>query len=156
MKNLIIATTLITTLATSAMANEKATDVRVFDHVKTVTTSAPVNKQTCQNVQVPIYGQVQRRGSNGEVLGGAIIGGVIGNQFGSGSGKDAMTVLGAILGANSQSVQQGNQVTGYTVERQCTNTVSYQNQTQEVYSHSTIRFTVNGYRYVQQFQRSDR
>ena len=92
----------------------------------------------------------------GEVLGGSIIGGVIGNQFGSGQGKDAMTILGAILGANSQSVQQGNQVTGYTVERRCTDNVSYDSQTQEVYSHSTIRFTVNGYRYVQQFQRSDR
>lgn len=143
-------------MSTSAFANEAAKDVRIFDHTKTVTTNVPITRQTCQNVQVPIYGQVQRRGSNGEVLGGAIIGGVIGNQFGSGQGKDAMTILGAILGANSQSVQQGNQVTGYTVERRCTDNVSYDSQTQEVYSHSTIRFTVNGYRYVQQFQRSDR
>ena len=151
-----LTTAAIVALATPVLANEKATDVRVFDHVKTVTTQIPVSRTECQNVQVPIYGQVQRRGTDGEVLGGAIIGGVIGNQFGNGSGKDAMTVLGAILGANSQSVQQGTQVTGYTVERQCTDTVSYQNQTEEVYSHSTIRFTVNGYRYVQQFQRSDR
>jgi uncharacterized protein YcfJ len=33
-------------------------------------------------------------------LEGAIIGGVIGNQFGEGDGKTAMTVLGAIIGAD--------------------------------------------------------
>ncbi len=32
-------------------------------------------------------------------LGGAVVGGVIGNQFGGGSGKDALTVIGAIAGA---------------------------------------------------------
>lgn len=32
-------------------------------------------------------------------LGGAVVGGVIGNQFGSGSGKDAATILGVILGS---------------------------------------------------------
>lgn len=32
-------------------------------------------------------------------LGGAALGGVIGHQFGGGSGKDAMTVIGAIAGA---------------------------------------------------------
>ena len=30
-------------------------------------------------------------------LGGAVVGGVIGNQFGSGSGKDAATILGLSL-----------------------------------------------------------
>jgi uncharacterized protein YcfJ len=155
MKTLFTAT-VVALIGTAAFADEAAEDVRIFQHVKTVTTSVPVTTQTCQNVQVPIYGQVEQRGSNGQVLGGAVVGGVIGNQFGSGSGKDAMTILGAILGANSQSVQRSNQVTGYTVERQCTDTVSYETRTQDVYSHSTIRFTLNGYRYVQQFQRSDR
>jgi surface antigen len=32
-------------------------------------------------------------------LGGAVVGGIIGNQFGSGSGKDAATILGVILGS---------------------------------------------------------
>ena len=36
-------------------------------------------------------------------LGGAIIGGAIGNQFGEGDGKTAMTVLGAIIGAEAGS-----------------------------------------------------
>lgn len=36
-------------------------------------------------------------------LEGAIIGGAIGNQFGEGDGKTAMTVLGAIIGADQGS-----------------------------------------------------
>jgi uncharacterized protein YcfJ len=37
---------------------------------------------------------------NGDALIGSIIGGVIGNQFGGGNGKTAMTVLGVIVGGN--------------------------------------------------------
>ncbi|MBL4763751.1 MAG: glycine zipper 2TM domain-containing protein [Colwellia sp.] len=33
-------------------------------------------------------------------FGGALIGGVIGNQFGSGSGRDVATILGAIIGGS--------------------------------------------------------
>jgi len=33
-------------------------------------------------------------------FGGALLGGVIGNQFGSGSGRDVTTILGAIIGAS--------------------------------------------------------
>jgi len=33
-------------------------------------------------------------------LGGAVVGGVIGNQFGSGSGKDIATIVGVILGSH--------------------------------------------------------
>ena len=35
-----------------------------------------------------------------KVFGGALVGGVIGNQFGGGSGRDIATVLGAIIGGN--------------------------------------------------------
>ena len=33
-------------------------------------------------------------------FGGALVGGVIGNQFGSGSGRDVATILGAIIGSS--------------------------------------------------------
>lgn len=33
-----------------------------------------------------------------KVFGGALVGGALGNQFGSGSGRDVATVLGALLG----------------------------------------------------------
>lgn len=35
-----------------------------------------------------------------KVFGGALVGGALGNQFGSGSGRDVATVLGALLGGN--------------------------------------------------------
>lgn len=37
---------------------------------------------------------------NGDAIAGAIIGGIIGNQFGGGTGKDVMTGLGVIVGSN--------------------------------------------------------
>ena len=41
----------------------------------------------------------RRRGSRGSTLAGAIIGGVIGHQFGSGHGKEAATIAGTMIGA---------------------------------------------------------
>jgi uncharacterized protein YcfJ len=75
-----------------------------------------------------VYKNVQG-GSTGDVLAGAIIGGAIGNQFGGGSGKDAMTVLGAIVGADVAG-RQGNrqQVAGYRNEVQCEYHTEYQDQ----------------------------
>jgi uncharacterized protein YcfJ len=52
----------------------------------------PVQQKQCYTVQTP---------TGGDVLAGALIGGFIGNQFGNGDGKDAMTVIGAVIGANS-------------------------------------------------------
>lgn len=46
---------------------------------------------------------IEDKNSGWKTLGGALIGGVIGHQFGSGSGQDAATVLGAIIGASAAS-----------------------------------------------------
>ena len=51
-------------------------------------------------------------------FGGALIGGVIGNQFGGGSGRDVATILGAIIGgsiANNRHSQPEKVIT-YLVE----------------------------------------
>ncbi|RTR28226.1 glycine zipper 2TM domain-containing protein [Shewanella atlantica] len=42
---------------------------------------------------------VEDRNQGWKTFGGALIGGVIGHQFGGGSGKDVATVLGALIGA---------------------------------------------------------
>jgi uncharacterized protein YcfJ len=76
--------------------------------------------KVCEDVQVPIYGMLDRPASGGEVLGGAVVGGVIGNQFGKGDGNVAMTILGALVGSNVASERKQEQVvTGYRTERQC-------------------------------------
>ena len=61
-------------------------------------------------------------------LAGAIVGGVVGNQFGKGRGKDVMTVAGALLGASvghDLSRKRGHG-RGYRVtERRCETQTRY-------------------------------
>ncbi len=60
---------------------------------------------------------VKDKNSGWRTFGGALIGGVIGNQFGGGSGKDIATVLGAIAGgAMAKNHRQGKVVTIRLVE----------------------------------------
>ena len=58
--------------------------------------------------------------SNGKQLTGALIGGAIGNQFGSGNGRAAMTATGAIVGAGmaQNSYEDCNPIYTMVVERQ--------------------------------------
>ena len=101
----------------------------------------------CYDVEVPVYGRASN-GSSGDVLAGAIIGGAIGNQFGNGGGKDAMTALGIILGANEGSRSTREVVTGYRLEQQC-DKVSYQ-VNEPVLSYYRIRYEYNGIEYHQE------
>ncbi|MEM5551887.1 glycine zipper 2TM domain-containing protein [Pseudoalteromonas sp. NEC-BIFX-2020_002] len=43
---------------------------------------------------------VQDKSSGWKTFGGALLGGVIGNQFGGGSGRTAATILGSVIGGN--------------------------------------------------------
>jgi len=63
--------------------------------------------ERCGYVEEPVYGVLDRPTSDGEVLGGAVIGGVIGNQL---TDDPIGTVVGAIIGGtivNGQRVQEG-------------------------------------------------
>ena len=83
--------------------------------------TVPVTVQDCQDVQVPVYGNSGGVNTEGAIIGG-IVGGIVGNQVGGGSGREAATgvgaMIGAIVGGNSGN---NRQVTGYRVERQCSN-----------------------------------
>jgi len=141
-------------LATPVFANQNAKNVRVFDHTKSVTTNVPVTTTECYNVDVPIYGRSQNSANAGDVLGGMILGGLLGKgASGDDKGAAAGAVIGGMIAADKGNKQQ---IVGYRQERQCTDKVTYRTQTQQVYSHSTVRFTVDGYRYVLEFNRSDR
>jgi len=65
--------------------------------------------------------RVHRRGRDSAVptVAGAIVGGVVGNQFGKGSGKDAATVAGALLGGAVGNEIGSTPRRGYRVERHC-------------------------------------
>ena len=69
----------------------------------------------------------RRRGGLGRVLAGGIIGGVIGRQFGDGSGRDAMTVLGSVVGAASASDERRHEREP-RVEKYCETTYEYEDR----------------------------
>jgi len=107
-------------LATQALADhdDRRGTGAVYDYadvlsskpiVRYVTVTTPV-KECWDDVE---YYTVDERppGLGGKTLAGAIIGGVIGHQFGSGRGNDAATAAGAILGAtvaSSAAYRNGN------------------------------------------------
>jgi len=131
--------TLLTTIA-ATMLSSGAYAADVEDIFVTETVKVPKVVQTCNIVEEPIYHT--RRPTTSETLGGAIVGGVIGNQFGGGSGKDALTVLGALIGADS--VSDKTNVVGYTQVEKCRDVILYTKEKKEVYSHSVVTFTENG------------
>jgi|SRR6056300_1049504 len=118
------------------------------DHYKTIHKKVPYTEQICELVDVPVYGN---NGSNTEdVLTGAIIGGIIGNNIkGEKNGGAAGAVLGGLLGAKNRS----NRVVGYRQEQQCKNITRYDVTQEQVYSHSTVVFNHNGRQYILRFQK---
>ena len=76
-----------------------------------------------------------RRGSYTAPLAGGILGGVIGNQFGGGRGKTALTVAGALLGASiGNDHNRGHYRGRQTVDsvRRCETVDRYEQQQQLV------------------------
>ena len=67
---------------------------------RTVTVSVP-REECYEEIERVRYEPEPRRrkGTAGRTVAGGVIGGVIGRQFGSGDGRDAMTVLGTLIGA---------------------------------------------------------
>ena len=149
MKKFLLATTIIS-LSSAAFADVKNATVRDVYRTKTVQVADTV--QGCRIVKVPVYETITRNGSAGEAITGGIIGGVIGHQFGNGSGKDAMTILGAIIGANAVDKKE-TVVSGYREEKQCTEDVIYRDKEIRTYSHSIIEFTEDGIKRKVEFQK---
>lgn len=86
----------------------------------TETIHIPQEREVCRDEQV--YYPVQQYRSATPLIFGALLGGVIGNQFGGGHGQDLMTVAGAALGTSIAADQQARRhPAGYTVgtERRC-------------------------------------
>lgn len=140
--------------ATPAMA-ETVSRVKVFDHTKTIVTNVPTNQERCQDVKVPYYENVYVENNAGEgALMGMIIGGLLGKgATGDDGGAAAGAVIGGIIGANESQGGTERRIAGYTYERQCSIVQINNREQREVYSHSTIRFYLDGKRHVLEFQR---
>ena len=149
MNKYVIGVVLASLVATPALADK--TNTTVYDVTRTVTKKIPHTEQVCQTVEVPIYGN-SGVNTEGAIIGG-LLGGVIGNQFGNGSGKEAMTGIGALSGAIIGGKNGQKQIIGYRQEQRCQNQTTYSYETTEVYSHSFAEFNYNGRRYQLKFQK---
>ena len=148
MKYLLVTASLLVATATPALANKEANrQAHVEDHYKTVIQQTPYNVEVCKDIKVPQKGELNTEGA---IIGG-IIGGVIGNQFGGGSGKEAMTGIGALSGAIIGGQDKGPR--NHTTQRQCQIETRYEETKKTVYSHSTVTFYHNGERFDLKFQK---
>lgn len=111
MKNVLAATTVAIAMGTASIAYADIVKAPVISKSPITQTTKVVTGYTTQCNKERIYDNRKKEGSvfdgagnalkgDGNSLAGAIIGGVIGNQFGNGNGKTAMTVLGTIVGSN--------------------------------------------------------
>lgn len=112
----------------------------VEDVFKTETVRIPHTQQVCEDVY-------HGGDKSGDMLRGAIIGGIIGNNIkGEKDGGAIGAIIGGMLGHNNSNVQPG-------YSTQCRNVTNYTTETRRVYSHSIVTFFHNGRHYKLRFQK---
>ena len=114
----------------------------VFDHYNGVVKQIPYDVEVCKRVR-----QGTGDGSATNEIIGAIFGGAIGNQFGEGDGKDAMTLAGMFLGASLAHDDELAQGPGVITTKCYIETRYEESVHSQVYSHSTLTFRIKGKKY---------
>ena len=134
-------TKIFTTVVMLGFMSTSAIAETVQDHYKMVITQKPYNVEVCR--QVTTSGD-----KTGDTLKGAIIGGIIGNNVTKNvdNGGAVGALLGGMLGHNSSKATGGTRT-------QCNIETRYQEETREVYSHSTVTFSVDGKSYTLKFNK---
>jgi uncharacterized protein YcfJ len=124
---------------------------------QTQTTQVPT--QTCQVIDVPVYGNGSQ-GNGGTLglnnnfdIGGAIIGGIIGNNVTKNvdNGGAAGAIIGGLLGSQ-RNKQNSQQIVGYRQEQRCA--TSYTAQTEQVLGYTQIVVDAGGYKVTANTKRS--
>ena len=133
-------------LSMSAMASTPIQNGVVIDNYKTIIKQIPYRVEVCQDRVQPAGD-----GSATNELVGALFGGAIGNSFGKGDGKDAMTLFGALMGASIAHDEELKNNPGTKTVTVCDVQTRYEESTSKVYSHSTISFTAKGKQYKVDF-----
>jgi len=131
-----------TSLAYTVDTGINSLNATVLDHYKTVIKQSPYEVEVCKQVH-----QGTGDGSATNEIIGAIFGGAIGNQFGEGDGKDAMTLAGMFLGASLAHDDELAQGPG-VITTKCYIETRYEEAVHsQVYSHSTLTFKIKGKKY---------
>jgi len=133
-------------LSMSATAATSVQNGVVTDNYKTIIKQIPYRVEVCQDRVQPAGD-----GSATNELVGALFGGAIGNSFGKGDGKDAMTLFGALMGASIAHDEELKNNPGTKTVTVCDVQTRYEESTSKVYSHSTITFSSNGRKYSLDF-----
>ena len=134
-------------LVIAASANATTMLVKVLQESDPIASNIvkEVPIKSCRIEQVPVYGTTTSgtvtKPSVADKAAGAIFGGLLGSQVGGGSGKDAATLLGAIIGAEMVDGQVGKSqqqqlITGYRNQEIC-EMIIQQKTVQEVTSYQT-------------------
>ena len=132
---------------------------RIIDHYERVTDIVEVHDSIHLNIKcsteiVPIVipGRRAYKPTAGQLIGGAVIGGVIGKLL---TNDDKGAIGGAIIGGLASSgAEKPDRIEYVTVDR-CRDMPIYERQTKNVYSHSTINFTLSGITYNARFIKHD-
>ena len=127
-------------LFVSACSPAVAQEPIIQDHYKTIIDQKPYHVEVCSDVSTS-------GDKSGDMLKGAIIGGIIGNNVGDIENGGALgAVLGGMFGHNNSNATGGT-------KRVCNTEVRYNEERQTIYSHSTIRFMTNGKYYTLTFKK---
>lgn len=131
LKKLLLTSAIVSfTMAGSGLAQAQT----VQDHYKNVIVQKPYTVQVCT--------QGNGKSDLSNLLEGAIIGGAIGNNI---PGEDGGGAMGAIIGGLLNSENNKGQ--------QCRTETRYDQEYQNVYSHSTVTFYYNGRQYTLRFNK---
>jgi uncharacterized protein YcfJ len=121
---LVIVSTVAVTLAVSSTAAQAQDQGRVISS-QPVIQQVAVPRQTCSNEQIAVQGQ--KSGAGG--LMGAVAGGAIGNNIGSGSGRALATVIGVIGGSVMGDRIEGAPPVQMQTVQSCRTVTVYENRT---------------------------
>ena len=131
LKKLLLTSAIVSfTMAGSGLAQAQT----VQDHYKNVIVQKPYTVQVCT--------QGNGKSDLSNLLEGAIIGGAIGNNI---PGEDGGGAMGAIIGGLLNSENNKGQ--------QCRTETRYDEEYQNVYSHSTVTFYHDGRQYTLRFNK---
>ena len=134
--------------SSSTSFTDEARVLRAKPVYDTVTVNKPETQCWTEQVRHQ-YRQPTKDASYTPTIAGAILGGVVGNQFGGGSGKDVMTAAGMVLGGASgndyRKTSSGGTGSYTTNERRC-ETVDKYHETTELVGYN-VKYEYQGRNY---------